>query len=167
MKVYFGCGNHRVNGFIGVDKLKMDPVDVVHDMNTFPYPFHNNSIEEVLLINILEHLPNTIRVMEEIWRICKDRASIKILVPYYNSHGACADPSHVSFFTEHTFDYFTEDGENFLSAYNYYSIARFKIASIIPHQNPILRLFPRRIQWLLAHHLSTIHSLEISIETVK
>lgn len=167
MKLYFGCGKHKVDGFVGVDKLRMETVNVVHDMNLFPYPFSDNSIEEVLLLNILEHLPNTIRVMEEIWRICKDCAPLKILVPYYNSPGAYQDPTHVSFFTEHTFDYFTEDGTSELSVYNYYSIARFKIVSIIPYQRPMLNILPKRIQWFLAHHFSTIHSMEFCIQTVK
>lgn len=112
----------------------MSTVDVVHDMNLFPYPFRDNSIEEVLLINILEHLPNTIRIIEVIWRICKNGAMVKITVPYYNSRGAYRDPTHVTFFKEQTFDYFTEDGVTEISAYNYYSRARFKIISIIPAQ---------------------------------
>jgi len=167
MKVYFGCGKHKIHGYFGVDKVPMDSVDVVHDMNVYPYPFRDNSVDEVLLINILEHLPDTIKVMEEIWRICRNGASVKIVVPYYNSLGACNDPTHVRFFTEYTFDYFTHDNATYLSSYNYYSIARFKIISITPDQRPLLKMFPMKIQWLLAHHLSTVHSLEIKLGAVK
>ena len=167
MKLYFGCGKHRVEGFVGVDKLRMETVDVVQDMNVLPYPFRDNSVEEVLLINILEHLPNTVCVMEEIWRICKNGANIKILVPYYNSPGAFQDPTHVSFFTERSFDYFTEDETTELSEYNYYSHARFKIVSIIPYHRSILSTLPERIQWLFAHHLSTVHSIEFRLHAIK
>ena len=156
-----------MEGFIGVDRLKTGAVDVIQDMNRFPYPFRDNSVEEVLLINVLEHLPNTIRVMEEIWRICKNEATIKINVPYYNSQGACQDPTHVKFFTEHTFDYFTEDGAAWLSAYNYYSHARFKIQSITLDQKKILAVLPKRIQLFLAHHLATVHNIEFTLKAVK
>ena len=167
MKIYFGCGKHRVEGFIGVDKIKTDTVDIVHDMNVYPYPFADDTIDEVLLIDILEHLPDTIKVMEEIWRICRNGAVVRILVPYYNSPGACQDPTHKSFFTENTFDYLTEAGTTPLSHYNYYSSARFKILSLVPNQRRLLRTFPTRIQWFLAHHLATIHSLKFELEVSK
>jgi|SRR5215813_11101723 len=167
MKLYFGCGNHRVEGFIGVDRIKTDQVDIVHDMNLYPYPFADSTVDEVLLINILEHFPDTVKVMEEMWRICRNGAIVRIVVPYYNSPGACQDPTHKSFFTENTFDYFTEAGTTPLSQYNYYSSARFKILSVVPDQRPILNVFPTRAQWFLAHHLATIHSLKVELEVTK
>ena len=167
MKIYFGCGKHKVEGFIGVDKLVLPSVDIVHDMNIFPYPFSDNSVDEVLLFNIIEHLPDTVRVMEEIWRICKNAGIIKISVPYYNSPGAFQDPTHLTFFTEHTFDYFTQDGKTSLSHYNYYSRARFHIISVVPFQRQILNFLPKRIQWFLAHHFVTVHSLEFTLKTIK
>ena len=167
MKIYFGCGRHRMNGFIGVDIAKMDTVDVVHDMNVFPYPFEDDSAEEILLIDILEHLPDTVRVIEEVWRICRNGAVVKINVPYYNSLGASQDPTHIRFFTEHTFDYFTEDGATWLSAYNYYSNARFKILSVMPGQSRLLSFLPRRMQFFMAHHFATIHNIEIVLKALK
>ncbi len=156
-----------MEGFIGVDRIKMEAVDVVHDMNVFPYPFADDSIEEAHLFNILEHLPDTIRVIEEIWRICKPGAVVRIGVPYYNSPGAFADPTHLRFFTESTFDYFTEDGASWLSAYNYYSHARFKIHSVKLIQRSWLNFLPRRVQLLLAHHLATVHGIEATLEVLK
>jgi hypothetical protein len=167
MNLYFGCGKDKVDGFLGIDRVKTGAVDIIHDMNTFPYPFDDNSVNNVLLSHILEHLPDTIRVMEEIWRICKNSAMIRVVVPYYNSPGQHHDPTHVRFFTEHSFDYFTEDGATELSAYNYYSVARFKIVSIVPGQKKILGILPKRIQWFLAHHLSTVHSIEFKFQVIK
>ena len=167
MKLYFGCGRHKVEGFIGVDKIQTGQVDVVHDMNVYPYPFPDNTIDEVLLLNILEHFPDIIRVIEEVWRICRHGAHVRVLVPYYNSPGACQDPTHKSFFTEKTFDYFAESGTTPLSIYNYYSSARFKILSVVPDQRKIFHALPKRIQWLFGHHLATIHSLEFELEAIK
>lgn len=167
LNLYFGCGKHKVKGFIGVDKIKTAGVDIVHDMNVYPYPFADSTVDEVLLINILEHFPDIIKVIEEIWRICKNGALIRVVVPYYNSPGACQDPTHKSFFTENTFDYFTEPGTTPLSEFNYYSSARFKILSVIPGQRKVFHVFPKRIQWLLGHHLATIHSLKFELEVIK
>lgn len=39
MKIDIGCGNSKRSGYIGLDCLKLPDVDIVHDLNTFPYPF--------------------------------------------------------------------------------------------------------------------------------
>ena len=167
MKLYFGCGKHSVQGYLGVDRVKTPQVDIVHDMENFPYPFEDKSVDEIMLFNILEHLPDTISVMEELWRICRDGARLHISVPYYNSPGAFQDPTHKTFFTENTFDYFTETGTTPLSHFNYYSKARFKILDIEPDQRPIFSAFPRKAQWWLGHHFSTIHSLLVELEAIR
>lgn len=167
MKLYFGCGHHSVEGFLGVDRIKTEKVHFVHDMEMFPYPFEDDSVEEMILFNILEHLSDTIRVMEELWRISRKGARLHISVPYYNSAGAFQDPTHKRFFTENTFDYFTESGTTPLSHFNYYTKARFKIIQIKADQRKIFCLLPQRIQWLLGHHLGTIHSLLIELEVIK
>ena len=117
--------------------------------------------------NILEHLPDTIRVMEEVWRVCGNGARINIAVPYYNAPGAFQDPTHVKCFTENSFDYFTPDQDTALSCYNYYTKARFKIASIRPMQRKVFNKLPVRVQWFLAHHFATVHGLEFDLLAVK
>ena len=167
MKIHLGCGKSRRDGYIGIDIATFDSDTIRHDLNKFPYPFKENSISEVLMSNVLEHLPNTIRVMEEIWRICIDGAIVNISVPYYNAVGAFQDPTHITFFTENTFDYFTVDGDSTLSCYNYYTTARYKKISIRPMQRGVLDMLPDKLQWFLAHHFATVHGLEIKLSVVK
>lgn len=98
MKLNLGCGTTRIEGFCGVDLLKTPAVDISHDLNQFPYPFADNSVEEIILDNVLEHLVDVIAVMDEIYRICIDGASVKIMVPYFKSNSAYTDPTHRHFF---------------------------------------------------------------------
>ena len=56
LKIDFGCGKSKKDGFIGVDILKLDEVDVVHDLNKKPYPFKDNVATEIYMDNVLEHL---------------------------------------------------------------------------------------------------------------
>ncbi|MCI0565180.1 MAG: methyltransferase domain-containing protein [Nitrososphaera sp.] len=167
MKIHLGCGKAKRPGCVGVDIADLDGVDIVHDLNVCPYPFEDNVAEEVVLEHILEHLPNTIGVMEEVWRLCKNGGRVEIEVPYFNSPGASQDPTHVRFFTEHSFDYFAPDGDTWLSHYNYYTKARFKVASVTPQQRTSLYWLPERVQWLLAHHLATVHGLKITLYAIK
>ncbi len=119
-----GCGMLKKEGTIGIDFNPDTQADVVHDLTRFPYPFEDNYFEEIYCRHILEHLPNLVKVMEELHRIAKPGCKIFIEAPYWSSYRAFKDPTHVRFFTEDTFDYFTAS-----SAMNFYSTARFNILS--------------------------------------
>lgn len=131
MKLNLGCGNKGIQGFIGVDKIKTDAADIVHDLNVFPYPFSSSSAEEIVIDNVLEHLEDVIAVMEEIYRLSMPGAIIKINAPYFKSNSAFTDPTHKHFFTENSFQYFEET-----SPLHFYTSANFKIikAKLINHR---------------------------------
>ncbi|MEM2956656.1 MAG: methyltransferase domain-containing protein [Candidatus Pacearchaeota archaeon] len=101
-KLNFGCGKDIRKGWVNVDIQKGKGIDKSFDFRKFPYPFKSNTFDYVLIDNVLEHLPNPQRVMKEIWRICKNGAIVKIVVPYYNSYYAYGDPTHVNFYNEYT-----------------------------------------------------------------
>ncbi len=121
-RLHLGCGTDIKEGFINLDSVKIPGVDIVHDLSKFPWPFKDNSFNYVLSISSLEHLDNLVNVIEEIHRICKNGAIIEIIVPHFESLGAFRDPTHKTFFSYYSFDYFAENFN-----YNFYSKARFKI----------------------------------------
>jgi len=105
-KIDFGCGASKKPGFVGVDILKLDGVDIVHDLICFPYPFEDNSVDETWLDNVLEHLANPMKVVEELWRISKNGTKLTIAIPYFRSYNAFIDPTHVNFFGVNWLSYF-------------------------------------------------------------
>jgi len=120
----FGCGLRKKQGTIGIDFNPDTQADVVHDLTKFPYPFEDDFFEKIYCRHILEHLPDLVKVMEELHRIAKPGCKIFIEAPYWSSYRAFNDPTHVRFLTENTFDYFTS-----WSTMNFYSKARFEILS--------------------------------------
>jgi SAM-dependent methyltransferase len=124
-----GCGNRKRPGAVGVDINDRTAPDVIHDLNVFPYPFSDSSFDEIYLDNVLEHLDDVIRVMEEVYRISAPGASVKVIVPYFRSHWACIDPTHRHFFTVDSFGYF--DPEHILGTRYKYTTAKFTIEKII------------------------------------
>ena len=66
-----GCGKKKRPGAIGVDYSDRHNADVIHDLNVFPYPFEGDSIDQVYLDNVLEHLNKLMRVMEGVHRLTK------------------------------------------------------------------------------------------------
>jgi len=117
-KLNLGCGKEIKKEYVNLDKIRLDGVDVVHDLEVLPYPFKAGTFEEIFCKHILEHVDDLIRVMEELHRIAKPRGRIKVIAPYFAGHGAFNDPTHRRFFTYKTFEYFGEDG--------YYAKATFR-----------------------------------------
>ena len=94
-----GCGYRKLPGAVGVDADRNSKADVHHNLESFPWPFAENSFDLILLSHVLEHLPDTARTLREIWRVGKPGASVVIQVPYFRSPDAFADPTHKHFFT--------------------------------------------------------------------
>lgn len=131
MKINLGCGNKKIDGFVGVDKIKTEATDLIHDLNIFPYPFPQDCAEEIILDNVLEHLDDVILVMEEVYRLAAPGAIITINVPYFKSNSAFTDPTHKHFFTETSFKYFEEK-----NSLHFYTSSNFKIleSKLINHK---------------------------------
>lgn len=119
-----GCGDRKTKGAIGADCVALPGVDVVMNLNVFPYPFEDDSFDTIYLNDVIEHLPDTIRVMEEIHRIGRPGARVHIRVVNWNSHYTAMDPTHVKAFTENSFDFFGKHPRS------YYTTARFEVVKV-------------------------------------
>ena len=105
-----GCGPHKHAGAIGVDRRKMTGIDVICDFEE-GLPFRRDTVTAVYLHNIVEHMPDLIAFMVELYRICEPGAKLYIRTPYYASREAFVDPTHVRYITEATFEYFDYPNE--------------------------------------------------------
>jgi SAM-dependent methyltransferase len=155
-----GCGKKKRAGCIGVDYSDRHHADLIHDLNQFPYPFEENSVDYVYLDNVLEHLDEPIKVMEEIYRILVVGGGVKVITPYFRSIWAFIDPTHKSFYTVDSFSYY--DPSNIVCQRYDYTHARFSVDKIIFNENLrnrwnkkfILRLankFPRIYEVYMSH----------------
>lgn len=100
MKLNMGSGMNRVGGFVNVDKMPNPGiVDVVHDLEVFPWPWPGNSAEAVVFYHSLEHMGQQadvfIGIMKELYRICAPGARIQIDVPHPRHDNFIGDPTHV------------------------------------------------------------------------
>jgi predicted SAM-dependent methyltransferase len=124
-----GCGKKKRPGTIGVDYSDRHDADVIHDLNVFPYPFESDSIDKVYLDNVLEHLDEPMRVMNEVHRITKTGGEVKVIVPYFRSVWAFIDPTHKTFYTVDSFAYYDPD-HIICQRYDYVD-TRFKVNKVV------------------------------------
>ncbi len=92
-----GCGTKRLDGYINVDKFGQP--DLRFDLETFPYPWENNSVAEIEMHHVLEHLGQQtevyLKIIQELYRICQPEAKVHITVPHHRSDRFFHDPTHV------------------------------------------------------------------------
>ena len=128
-----GCGNKKREGTIGVDTNARVDGDISHDLNIFPYPFEPKSVDKIYIDNCMEHLDSPMNVMEELHRILKDGAELKVIVPYFRSPSAFHDPTHKTFYTTESFSYYDPD-HPICIRYDY-TKAHFKVEKIVFHEH--------------------------------
>jgi hypothetical protein len=99
MKLNMGCGNNQMDDFINVDNSKICNPDLVLDLEILPWPWSDNSVEEVVFNHCLEHLGRDpkifLEMIKELYRICKNDALIRITVPHPRHDHFINDPTHV------------------------------------------------------------------------
>ena len=114
LKVDIGCGDRKPRGFVGVDCVAGPRVDVVADLSK-RFPFETGTVDAVRAYDSIEHLPDRLHTMNEIWRICKPGARVEIMVPSTDGRGAFQDPTHVSFWNINSFFYYAEEFPDYLA----------------------------------------------------
>ena len=134
MKLNLGCSDDHHPGYVNVDCAP--PADLIVDLAggpvprmTFsgvmglvhypePWPWEDSAVEEIRAYDVLEHLADKIRTLNEAWRVLEPGGLLDFAVPcVYLSDGrvnpgAFADPTHKSFWTYDDQYYFGEPWNN-------------------------------------------------------
>lgn len=104
-KLNVGCGTDIRKDYVNLDRVRLEGVNVIHDLNKFPWPFKNSEFDFINCDQILEHLDDIPRYLRELWRISKKDAKIHIASPHYASPGAWFDLTHKHPFGWMSLDY--------------------------------------------------------------
>jgi len=160
-----GCGNRKREGAVGVDiNTKTNP-DIVHDLNKLPYPFQTSTFEEIYMDNVIEHLEDVIKVVEELHRIGAPNGLVKIDVPYFRAHWAFIDPTHKHFFTTQSFSYF--DPKHVHSKLFPYSNAAFSVEKVVFNEKiqtrgfrGLMKRFANRYPNFYEHYIGALFPMD-------
>lgn len=115
MKLNLGCGDDIRKDWINVDIF--GNVDVIHNLETFPYPWEDNSVDEINLQHVLEHLGQSydcyINILKELYRVCDNGAIIHIVVPHPYHRDYIGDPTHVRMITPEGLHLFNQESNQY------------------------------------------------------
>ncbi len=171
-----GCGSRKQPGHIGIDSVKFECVDIVHNIED-GLPFENNTVDGVYSNFFFEHIPDTIFLFQEIYRVCRNGSLVEFRVPYYQSVTQYKDPTHKAIIVPEMISYFGKNNWYGLLDYNintdfklldvqyhymppFYLLKSKKLLFLWPISYPIL-LFARRFLW------NVVHSITIRLQVIK
>ena len=107
LKVDMGGGLFPRPGYLTIDQ---EGADITCDLNE-GIPLQDNSVGILNASHVIEHLRDPIKTMREIHRVLAHGGWAMIEVPSTDGRGAWQDPTHVSFWNEHSFWYYTDINE--------------------------------------------------------
>src|SRR5271166_1509912 len=96
LKLDFGCGTRKQEGFIGIDKIAFKGVDHVFDIGKVRWPFKSGSVDEAYTSHFVEHLTAIERIhfCNELHRVLIPGGKCAMIVPYFASSRAYGGPTH-------------------------------------------------------------------------
>ncbi len=144
------CGaNKQGPDWVGIDIQKLPGVDIVHNLEKYPWPLPDECTSIAVASHLVEHLNpadfGIIKFFDEVWRVLIYDGELAIITPYAGSYGFWQDPTHQKGFNEATFYYF--DPLHPSGYYKFYHPKPWRIKSTTFHRNGNLEvvLVKRRI----------------------
>ena len=105
LMVDIGGGLNPYPDYVSID-LRKD-ADIIHDLND-GIPLTDNTVGVLNASHILEHLNDKTKIMAEIHRVLAPGGWAFIQIPSTDGRGAFQDPTHVSYWNENSFLYYTD-----------------------------------------------------------
>jgi len=105
VQLNIGAGRTYIPGFINIDIS--DHADISLNFSNDRLPFDDSSVDLVFSHHTLEHIPNYLFALSEIYRVLKHNGIFLVGVPYLTlTQYNLVNPYHLHHFNEYSFDFF-------------------------------------------------------------
>jgi len=101
-----GGAHNSPPGYQAVDLH--EPADLVGDVFEVLGGLEDGSVGVIRAHDFLEHVPDKVRLMNEIYRVLAHGGLMLSMTPSTEGRGAYQDPTHVAFWNENSFWYYTD-----------------------------------------------------------
>lgn len=112
-----GCGNHKRPGAVGMDKQRGNTrPDIVHDLETFPWPIEDEAFAAIIAWHLFEHLKPwlIVEVIDECWRVAQPGGLLYIGMPHPGGYEFYQDPTHIRTWNKGTPLHFDPDYKQYV-----------------------------------------------------
>lgn len=165
VRLNIGAGRTYIPGFINIDIS--GKADVILDIGKDKLPFENDSVDLIFSYHTLEHIPDYLFALSEIYRVLKHGGRFLVGLPYVTlTEYHLVNPYHLHNFNEYSFDFFNagkmlgSGGEDrpifFTKAFH-----RFHCIGIFKVLPPPLR------SWCRRHLFNVVRCIDFGLIAVK
>jgi len=160
-----GAAKTYIPGFVNIDIHERAEISL--DLGTEKLPFPDNSVRTVVSHHTLEHVPDYLFALSEIYRVLMHDGELLLSLPYATlTENHMINPYHHHNFTEHSFDFFdplvlkgsaAEDGETTFRRV----VVRYTYMGAFGVLPRWLRVWSRR------HLLNVVRQFDIGLVAIK
>jgi len=143
IRLDIACGASKQGpDWVGIDIQPLKGVDVVHNLEEYPWPLPNECVSVAVASHYIEHINpanfGVINFFNEVWRVLKYDGELGIITPYAGSYGFWQDPTHLKGYNEASFYYF--DPLHPSGYYQFYRPKPWRIKETTYHRNGNLQV---------------------------
>jgi SAM-dependent methyltransferase len=124
-----GAAHARPTGYIGVDQHAGEEVEIVATLPE-PLPLEDGTVGVIRAMDFLEHVADKVSLFNELYRLLAPGGLLISQTPSTDGRGAFQDPTHVAFYNENSFWYWTDAK---YARYVPEIAARFQISRLLTH----------------------------------
>lgn len=110
IRLDIACGGNKNPNFVGIDIRPLPGVDIVHNLEEYPWPLPDGCVLMATASHFVEHINpaqfGIIKFFDEVWRVMKEGGEFAIVTPHGLSQGFRQDPTHTKAWDEASFCYF-------------------------------------------------------------
>ncbi len=103
-----GAAHNKPGGYLGVDQYEGPGVDIVGDVSK-GIDLPDSSVGVIRAVDFLEHVTDKVGLFNEMYRLLAHGGMVLSLTPSTDGRGAFQDPTHVAYYNENSFWYFTDN----------------------------------------------------------
>jgi glycosyltransferase involved in cell wall biosynthesis len=146
-----GAAHNKAEGYLGVDMYDRPGVDIVADV-TKGIDLADSSVGVIRAVDFLEHIPDKVAIFNEMYRLLAHGGMLLSMTPSSDGRGAFQDPTHVAYYNQNSFWYFTEaQFADFVPPIE----CRFQTSRLVTY-------FPN--EWHEQHHISYVLANLIAVK---
>ena len=95
LKLNLGAGKSRMDGYLSVDSIPFEGLDVVTDLRQ-TWPWGDSTVSDIHMSHVLEHFTGEERVhiFNEAYRVLAPAGKMYIITPHWSSQRAYGDFTH-------------------------------------------------------------------------
>jgi glycosyltransferase involved in cell wall biosynthesis len=103
--LFLGSAEAKPPGYLGVGSAEGQSVDIADIRQGLDLP--DSSVGVIQVVDFLAHVPDKVVLFNELYRLLAHGGLLLMLTPSTDGRGAFQDPTHVAYYNENSFWYFT------------------------------------------------------------